>query len=485
MKVAAILVLASASACALAHSANTGASFHHLEARDPTFGLLNGVLGGILGGGSKPSLSWQCNGSGNDGWNVDYLGQGRPSWCPSGWLWFGSNIGWAPPSGWSCGSTFQLPSLWLPKVNQCTWWSPPDAWKQANAGINLGISIPSWWKLRPDSGWQCNKSGNDGWNVDYNGNGRPSWCPEGWLWYGSTIGWAPPSGWSCAPSFQLPSQWLPKASSCTWWSPPDAWKQANGGKDYGISLPSFWKLGPSSTWQCNGSGNDGWNVDYNGSGRPSWCPSGWLWFGSNIGWAPPSGWSCASDFQLPSQWLPKASSCTWWSPSDSWKQVNGGKNFGISLPSFWKLRPDSGWKCNGSGNDGWNVDNNGNGPSGCPSDWKYFGQGYGWGPSAGWNVDISFDFPSFFLEKAKLFTWYKPSSAWVDKHHNDDFPTPPPDSWGCTPDPTPTPDPEPTPTEDDSSSDGATTTVYVTETVYSCHEKRLARRSKQRLARQH
>ena len=32
-------------------------------------------------------------------------------------------------------------------------------------------------------------------------------------------------------------------------------------------------------WQCDGSGNDGKEVDHNGNGCPSHFPSGWLWFG--------------------------------------------------------------------------------------------------------------------------------------------------------------------------------------------------------------
>lgn len=52
---------------------------------DPrTLCLLNGLLGGGLGGCgvNKPSSSWQCSGSGYDGYDYDHTGAKCPSHFP-------------------------------------------------------------------------------------------------------------------------------------------------------------------------------------------------------------------------------------------------------------------------------------------------------------------------------------------------------------------------------------------------------------------
>ncbi|GAA6042833.1 hypothetical protein JCM8097_004451 [Rhodosporidiobolus ruineniae] len=56
-----------------------------------------------------------------------------------------------------------------------------------------------------------------GYGVDWNGHGPPSWCPDGWQWYGRDIGWAPYRGW------QPPHNWQPSVIiirifiKISWW----------------------------------------------------------------------------------------------------------------------------------------------------------------------------------------------------------------------------------------------------------------------------
>lgn len=51
-----------------------------------------------------------------------------------------------------------------------------------NAGVGAGIGADG---KAPSSSWKCNGSGKDGVSVDIHGKGRPSWCPEGWLYFGA------------------------------------------------------------------------------------------------------------------------------------------------------------------------------------------------------------------------------------------------------------------------------------------------------------
>ncbi|BGP29573.1 hypothetical protein JCM10296v2_001312 [Rhodotorula toruloides] len=39
---------------------------------------------------------------------------------------------------------------------------------------------------------------------------------NGWLWFGSSIGWAPPASWSCSSSWQIPAQWS-SVWRVNWW----------------------------------------------------------------------------------------------------------------------------------------------------------------------------------------------------------------------------------------------------------------------------
>ncbi|KAL7337437.1 Proteophosphoglycan ppg4 [Rhodotorula toruloides] len=354
MRLTPVLLVAGAGALGVSASANAHSQPHHQSPAHlhdkRTFGLLSGLGFGFGGGSSRPSASWRCDGSGKDGYSVDWLGLGRPFWVPEGWLYFGTSIGWAPPAGWECSASWSIPSLFLNIVHEVTWWQPSDAWIGAHIGVDLGFTAPSWWGMisLPAQGWKCDGSGKDGWSIDWQGKGRPSWAPSGWLWFGSSIGWAPPIGWSCDASWSLPSAFVDVCGSVSWWKPPSAWIDAHVGVDLGFTAPSWWGVIslPSRGWTCDGSGKDGWSIDWQGNGRPSWAPSGWLWFGGcvlSIGWAPPASWSCSSTWQIPSQWS-SVWRVSWWQPGAAWLTYHQKHDFGWSIPSWWGL-PSCGCSC--------------------------------------------------------------------------------------------------------------------------------------------
>ncbi|BGO97285.1 Proteophosphoglycan ppg4 [Rhodotorula toruloides ATCC 204091] len=353
MRLTPLFLVAGAGALGVSASANAHSQPHdqspaHLHDKR-TFGIhLPGLDIGIGGGSRRPSASWRCNGSGKDGYSVDWLGLGRPFWVPQGWLYFGTSIGWAPPAGWECSASWNIPSLFLNIVHEVTWWKPSDAWLGAHVGVDLGFTAPSWWGVisLPSRGWKCGGSGKDGWSIDWQGNGRPSWAPSGWLWFGSSIGWAPPVGWTCGASWSIPSAFVDVCGSVSWWKPPSAWLDAHVGIDLGFTAPSWWGVIslPSRGWKCDGSGKDGWSIDWQGNGRPSWAPSGWLWFGSCVDrLGSPASWSCSSSWQIPAQWS-SVWRVTWWQPGAAWLTYHREHDFGWSVPSSWGL-PSCGCSC--------------------------------------------------------------------------------------------------------------------------------------------
>ncbi|BGP37501.1 hypothetical protein JCM10449v2_001407 [Rhodotorula kratochvilovae] len=480
-----------------------------------------------------PSRGWKCSGSGKDGFAVDYSGNGRPSWAPSGWLWFGSSIGWAPPAGWTCSSSFELPGRFVDVIDLVTWWKPSTGWLDAHVGIDLGFTAPSWWGfvLAPSRGWKCSGSGKDGFTIDYSGNGRPSWAPAGWLWFGSSIGWAPPAGWSCGSTWEIPSQWRSTCSKATWWTPPSGWVTKHRSREFGWSLPIHWGIDscgcscgcsggsegirtttatttskvaktttpaattskgatktttrpaattskstakttkkasttskkpattstsrravatktvtyvqpstitipgnvvtvtrtvsvavPTSTghpgygWQCNGSGKDGYEVDWQGNGRPSHYPEGWYWFGVSIGWAPGASWSCSSS------WKPSSLQITvivntqisWWVPPANWTLPSG-----VKCPHSWTSRgwidrriPSASFQCNGKGDDGYDFDHEGNSrPAGSAVGWKWFGRAHGWQPCASFQLpSADWEAPAWWA--ANRGVWWRPTTRW-------------------------------------------------------------------------
>ncbi|GAA5898781.1 hypothetical protein JCM6882_003997 [Rhodosporidiobolus microsporus] len=383
---------------------------------------------------------------GTDGWQLDIYGKGRPSYIPSGWLYFGAEaierpqIGWAPTASWSCSSSFEFPSAFLSICDKVKWWKPSAGWLSAHTSVDLDFTPPSFWGVIsvPSRSWKCNGSGKDGWSVDIYGKGRPSWVPStGWAYFGVEIGWAPIAGWSCASSFELPSAFVKTCGKVTWWKPSSGWLAAHTSLDLDFTPPSFWGIisVPSRSWKCNGSGKDGWSVDIYGNGRPSWVPSsGWAYFGVEIGWAPIAGWSCSSSFELPSVFVKTCGKVTWWKPSSGWLSAHTSLDLDFTPPSFWGIIsvPSRSWKCNGSGKDGWSVDIYGNGrPSWVPSSgWAYFGVEIGWAPIAGWSCSSSFELPSTFVKSCGKVTWWKPSSGWLGAHTSFDLDFTPPSFWG-------------------------------------------------------
>ncbi|BGO89097.1 hypothetical protein NBRC10512_003842 [Rhodotorula toruloides] len=441
MRLTPVLLVAGAGALGVSASANAHSQPHHQSPAHlhdkRTFGLLSGLGFGFGGGSSRPSASWRCDGSGKDGYSVDWLGLGRPFWVPEGWLYFGTSIGWAPPAGWECSASWSIPSLFLNIVHEVTWWQPSDAWIGAHIGVDLGFTAPSWWGMisLPAQGWKCDGSGKDGWSIDWQGKGRPSWAPSGWLWFGSSIGWAPPIGWSCDASWSLPSAFVDVCGSVSWWKPPSDWIDAHIGVDLGFTAPSWWGVIslPSRGWTCDGSGKDGWSIDWQGNGRPSWAPSGWLWFGSSIGWAPPVGWSCGASWSLPSAFVDVCGSVSWWKPPSAWIDAHIGVDLGFTAPSWWGVisLPSRGWTCDGSGKDGWSIDWQGNGrPSWAPSGWLWFGSSIGWAPPVGWSCGASWSLPSAFVDVCGSVSWWKPPSAWIDAHVGVDLGFTAPSWWG-------------------------------------------------------
>lgn len=279
-----------------------------------------------------------------------------------GWKWFGTSVGWAPPRGWGVPSySWQLPSLWIPKISLCTWWCKSEI-----------------------------------------GTYRTSKTSALTLSFTSS---APPVQWTCPPSVK-PPQWWPQPPAhppTTTEAHPPATTEIHPAPEPTPSPPQHPEW-PGKEWECDGSGNDGKDYDWEGKT----CPFPGLpfkWFGVKLGWLPSKGWwGVGDDYKFPSTFFSNCGKATWWAPSSSWKHP-----VGFSIPSFWinlgwksYLWPSSSWTCNKSGQDGWNYDHMGNGrPSGIPSEWKYFGLGPQWQPCLGWKV------PSY--------TW-KPPGSWSPKH---------------------------------------------------------------------
>ncbi|GAA5863899.1 hypothetical protein JCM8547_005273 [Rhodosporidiobolus lusitaniae] len=446
MRISPLWLVASAGVLASAHNIHdvrsvgvTPAHAHALEERGLIGDLLGGLLGGLSGGSrTRCPKAFVCNGKGNDGYYYDIYGA-RPSWVPSGWLYFGVDVEWAPSSSWSCASSWTIPSYL--KIHKATWFAPSAAWKKSHLTVDLGlsVSIPSWWNFVqwPTSSWTCSGSGNDGWEVDYQGKSCPSKYPSGWRWFGRTIGWAPPAGWSVSASFEFPSAFISVCDKVTWWKPSSGWLSAHVSSDLDFTPPSWWGVisVPSKSWQCNGTGKDGWSVDYNGNSCPTKYGGGsWLWFGSSIGWAPSVDWSCSASFELPSAFVSVCDKVTWWKPSSGWLSAHVSSDLDFTPPSWWGVIsvPSKSWQCNGTGKDGWSVDYNGNS---CPTkygggSWLWFGSSIGWAPSVDWSCSASFELPSAFVSVCDKVTWWKPSSGWLSAHVSSDLDFTPPSWWG-------------------------------------------------------
>ncbi|KAM0787425.1 hypothetical protein ACM66B_003507 [Microbotryomycetes sp. NB124-2] len=333
-----------------------------------------------------PPKDWQSCGDGKDGWDVDYDCKpcpysGDQLFDSNGkWKFFGSKYGWQPEESWNIPyPDWKVPDGYTDKeCAKATWWVPGSFWKYPS-----WWSVPSFWKNldpswcsyldkscgmtptttsqapqptqptcdAPPKDWQSCGDGKDGWDVDY--DCKP--CPYSgdqlfdsngkWKFFGSKYGWQPEESWNIPyPDWKVPDGYTDKeCAKATWWVPGSFWKYPSW-----WSVPSFWKdLDPSwcsylddscgkddgdndnghddhdddDDWECDGSGNDGKDHDHDGNGCP-YGSIGWLWFGKNKGWHPPSGWSLPHpQWQPPKSWEPKL--CTWWKPQIRWELPTG------------------------------------------------------------------------------------------------------------------------------------------------------------------
>lgn len=82
---------------------------------------------------------------------------------------------------------------------------------------------------------------------------------------------SPPHFTSCSRFFSFPPLVEPST----------AWLATHLSTDLTFTAPSWWGVisPPARSWSCNGSGKDGWSIDWQGNTLPSTFPSGWLWFG--------------------------------------------------------------------------------------------------------------------------------------------------------------------------------------------------------------
>ncbi|GAA5973328.1 hypothetical protein JCM11641_003074 [Rhodosporidiobolus odoratus] len=115
-----------------------------------------------------PSRGFSPDSSGQ-GYGVDYRGQGRPSWCPRDWQYYGRDIGWAPYRGWQPPRGWKPPVIFIRIWIKVTWWSPPGYWRNYwfnrwdRSWYRYGIPVHWGWRPRPSHGpGSWHKRGN-GW----------------------------------------------------------------------------------------------------------------------------------------------------------------------------------------------------------------------------------------------------------------------------------------------------------------------------------
>ncbi|GAA5898814.1 hypothetical protein JCM6882_004005 [Rhodosporidiobolus microsporus] len=106
----------------------------------------------------KPRTGWcprgyKYDGSGHDGYPFDHNGHGPPSWVPSGWLYYGESIGWAPYKGWVSPPSWKPPVMFLKVVIKISWWTPSRDWCDYHSRPGKwnwwDYKIPSHWRFEP------------------------------------------------------------------------------------------------------------------------------------------------------------------------------------------------------------------------------------------------------------------------------------------------------------------------------------------------
>ncbi|GAA6025114.1 hypothetical protein JCM10207_000635 [Rhodosporidiobolus poonsookiae] len=105
--------------------------------------------GGPRGGHCPRDFS--PSGRGDDGFSLDFDGNGPPDWVPDGWAYFGREIGWAPYSGWIPSPTWRPPVVFLKIVVRVTWWTPSSGWISywTTRWQWFDIEIPDRWNFSP------------------------------------------------------------------------------------------------------------------------------------------------------------------------------------------------------------------------------------------------------------------------------------------------------------------------------------------------
>lgn len=88
---------------------------------------------------------------------------------------------------------------------------------------------------------------------------------------------APSSSWICPSAILAPIWWpVPSSSTATTTTTTPSVTSTQ------TAAPAW----PSKSWECDGSGNDGWTVDWQGNSCIYDVPESngaWLWFGVNFG----------------------------------------------------------------------------------------------------------------------------------------------------------------------------------------------------------
>ncbi|GAA6041272.1 hypothetical protein JCM8097_001308 [Rhodosporidiobolus ruineniae] len=106
----------------------------------------------------RPSGDFRPDNSGR-GYGVDYRGGSRPGSYPSGWQWYGRDIGWAPYRGWQPPRRWQPPTVFIRIWINVFWWSPPSYWRDYYfSHWNYQWPVPVHWNWRPR-----NKDGRGFW----------------------------------------------------------------------------------------------------------------------------------------------------------------------------------------------------------------------------------------------------------------------------------------------------------------------------------
>ena len=96
--------------------------------------------------------------------------------------------------------------------------------------------------------------------------------------FGTTIGWAPPAGWTFTAWSELEAieNIDSVLESAVWWSPPTNLTIPSGSS---ITVKGWWPSIslPEASFTPDGTGSDGYYYDASGATVPDIYPADWLW----------------------------------------------------------------------------------------------------------------------------------------------------------------------------------------------------------------